>query len=63
MANTDKQNFRCDTETLWKPFREKVERMQTTHPVDMSMILRAEVRRVLEESDEETLRRLGLGVA
>lgn len=61
MADTDKQNFRCDTKTLWTPFREHVEAMQAAgYKVDMSMILRAEVTRTINETPRETASRLGL---
>jgi hypothetical protein len=61
MANTDKQNFRCDTEKLWKPFKAHVEALQEAgYDVDMSLILRTEVELVVSETVEQTAARLGL---
>lgn len=60
MANTEKQNFRCDGET-WANFREHVEAMRARgYEVDMSMILRAEVGRTIGETLDQTASRLGL---
>lgn len=60
MADTEKQNFRCDSAT-WANFREHVKAMQDAgYAVDMSKILRAEVERTIGETLDQTARRLGL---
>lgn len=40
MANTDKQNFRCDGPTRWKPAMEKLEEMRALgYDIDMTKVL------------------------
>ena len=68
MANTKKQNFRCDDDewaAFWKQVTEiangwEFSRNGCVEPVNMSTILRAEVRQVNSETAEQTARRLGL---
>lgn len=63
MANTEKQNFRCDDEK-WGQFRQHTEDMQAAgYRVDMSVILRAEVDLTISETVEQTAKRLGLELA
>lgn len=40
MANTDKQNFRCDTQTRWRPAMDKLAAMRADGwDVDMTLVL------------------------
>lgn len=67
MASTDKQNFRCDTESRWLPFKAQVEYLRREgylmpdgSPIDMTALLNAEIERVIEDATEATVERLGL---
>lgn len=72
MANTDKQNFRCDTETRWQPAMAKLEMMRAkgyifreadprgSVRVDMTRVLGDVVDKIRDASTAEIAEMLGL---
>jgi hypothetical protein len=60
VANTPKQNFRCDGDA-WTRATDKAERMrQAGYPINMTRLLVAEVEKFGTETIEQTAQRLGL---
>lgn len=56
MANTDKQNFRCDGETRWRPAMERLEQMRADgYDVDMTKVLGSVVDTIRDTPDNAQL--------
>lgn len=62
MANTDKQNFRCDGPTRWDPAMRRLAQLRAKgYDVDMTMVLGRTVDWIRDASNEDIVKGLGLG--